>query len=74
MGSALISNPAVRAAHVVYPPSACCSGGGMYPSAPLASDMLNMFVNGLWRFNLRPVMANTSLGMAVMPRSPMRSA
>ena len=57
LGSASTSSPAVRAGQVVYPPSACCSGGGMYPAAPLANSILKVDWNGLRALSFNPVMA-----------------
>ena len=72
--SAFTSSPAVRAGQVVYPPSKCCSAGGMYPLAPFARLILNVSGNGLAAFNFNPVRPYTSHGMAVMPSSPIRTA
>jgi protein-tyrosine-phosphatase len=47
----------VRAGHVVYPPSLCCSGVGMYPSAPFANSIFIVGWSGLRAFNLSPVSA-----------------
>ncbi len=42
----------------------------MYPSEPLASSMFIVVSKGLCALSFSPVMANTSLGMAVRPSSP----